>query len=279
MPEMPEVETVANGLRQGGAGFPSILGRRIQGAELLWPRTLTAPSAAEFLSRLPGQAIEQVGRRGKVLQLRLTQDWLLVHLRMSGDLRVEKQDAPSAAHHRLLLWLDEGLRLAFNDARKFGRVWLVSDPLEVLGSLGPEPLNPGLTAVEFYTRLHTTRRQLKPLLLDQAFLAGLGNIYTDEALHLARLHPQTPANVLSPAQAEILLANIRRVLQDGIRHHGASIDWVYRGGEFQNHFYVYQRTSQPCQNCGTAIQRLIVGQRSTHFCPRCQPAWAAEGAG
>jgi len=103
MPEMPEVETVANGLRQGGAGFPSILGRRIQGAELLWPRTLAAPSAAEFLSRLPGQAIEQVGRRGKVLQLRLTQDWLLVHLRMSGDLRVEKQDAPSAAHHRLLL--------------------------------------------------------------------------------------------------------------------------------------------------------------------------------
>ena len=147
----------------------------------------------------------------------------------------------------------------------------------MVGNLGPEPLDEGLTADDFFTHLHTTRRQLKPLLLDQTFLAGLGNIYTDEALNLAKLHPLTPANSLTQDQAERLLEGIRTVLGDGIARNGASIDWVYRGGEFQNYFRVYQRTGEPCPECGTPIERITVGQRGTHFCPQCQPAYSLNG--
>jgi formamidopyrimidine-DNA glycosylase len=161
--------------------------------------------------------------------------------------------------------------MVFNDTRKFGRVWLLEDPEEVLGLLGPEPLGESLTSSIFYGMLHCRRRQLKPLLLDQTFLAGLGNIYTDEALHHARLHPLALSDRLSIEQADRLLYSIRNVLQEGIRRQGASIDWVYRGGDFQNYFRVYQRTGEPCPECGTAILRLVIGQRGTHFCPDCQP--------
>ena len=270
MPELPEVETIANGLRQGGFGCPSILNRRIEGVRLFWERTLATPSPEEFYRRVVGQTITAVGRRGKYLLLTLMPDSLIFHLRMSGDLILEPVDAPIPLHHRLLLDLQGGIRLAFNDTRKFGRAWLVLDPGQVLNGLGPEPFDPVLTPVVFHDNLLRSHRQLKPLLLNQAFLAGLGNIYTDEALFLARLHPLTSSRDLSPLQAEVLLASIRQVLQEGIQHHGASIDWVYRGGDFQNHFRVYQRTGQPCQICSTPVQRTVVGQRATHYCPNCQ---------
>ena len=271
MPELPEVETIRRALRDGGRDGPPLVGRTIQAAHLLWARTLATPSPTEFQPRIAGQIIRDVGRRGKFLLLELSTDVLLIHLRMSGDLLVEPQAAPLAAHHRLVLDLDGDLRLAFNDPRKFGRAWLVGDPDEILAGLGPEPLAEGLTPEDFYRRLHHHRRQLKPLLLDQAFLAGLGNIYADEALHLAGLYPLSLASQLDEAQAARLLASIRQVLEDGIRRQGASIDWVYRGGDFQNYFHVYQRTGEACNNCGTPIQRIVVGQRGTHFCPVCQP--------
>jgi formamidopyrimidine-DNA glycosylase len=270
VPELPEVETIRQALLQGGRDGPSLLGRRILGAHLLWARTLAAPSPGEFLARLPGQAIEDVGRRGKFLLLRLTGDTLLFHLRMSGDLVVEPRETPPAPHHRLMLDLEGDLRLSFNDTRKFGRAWLVADPQEVLGGLGPEPLDEALGPQEFYERLHAHRRQLKPLLLDQSFIAGLGNIYADEALHLARLHPLAIASALDEQAARHLLESIRRVLEEGIRRQGASIDWVYRGGDFQNYFRVYRRAGQPCPRCGEPIARILVGQRSTHYCPNCQ---------
>jgi len=279
MPELPEVETIANGLRQGSFESPSILGRTILRADLLWARTLAEPTPDIFLKRIQGQKIETIGRRGKFLQMGLSQDWLLYHLRMSGDLLVEAQPAVTAPHHRLILILDEGLQLAFNDTRKFGRVWLVRDPETVTGSLGPEPLDPAFTPEKFYQRLQKSKRQIKPLLLDQAFLAGLGNIYTDEALYLSRLHPLTPADRIQAERASELLENIRRVLQAGIRHHGSSIDWVYRGGDFQNYFNVYQRTGQACRRCGTPVERIVVGQRGTHFCPSCQPQSTEAAAG
>lgn len=271
MPELPEVETIANGLRQGGFGNPSILNQRITEASLLWERTLAIPAAEEFYARVVGQTILEVSRRGKFLLLTLTPDSLIFHLRMSGDLLVEPAAAPIPPHHRLVLKLHNGFRLGFNDTRKFGRAWLVRNPADVVSGLGPEPFAAELTPAVFHASLLRCRRQLKPLLLDQAFLAGLGNIYTDEALFLARLHPLTSAQDLTFAQAEALLASIRQVLQEGIRHHGASIDWVYRGGDFQNYFRVYQRTGQPCLVCGAPLQRILVGQRSTHFCPNCQP--------
>jgi len=137
--------------------------------------------------------------------------------------------------------------------------------------LGPEPLDETLTAEAFHRRLTVTHRALKPLLMDQRFLVGLGNIYADEALFYANLHPLRPAHTLTALEASRLLEAIRLVLQEGIRRNGASIDWVYRGGDFQNHFTVYGRAGQPCRRCGTPIQRLRIAQRSAHLCPRCQP--------
>ena len=142
----------------------------------------------------------------------------------------------------------------------------------VFARLGPEPLDGSLTGEILHQRLQNRKRQIKPLLLDQGFIAGLGNIYTDEALNLARIHPLTRANGLTRKQAEALLIAIRTVLAEGIRRNGASIDWVYQGGDFQNYFRVYQRTGEPCPVCGTSIQKIVVGQRGTHFCPVCQVA-------
>ena len=207
--------------------------------------------------------------------------YLFVHLRMSGDLYIKEVDTMPEKHDRLILTLASPLpkgdgagmmesKFVFNDTRKFGRVWLVRDPDEVVGGLGPEPLSDEFTAQMLYERLQSRHRQLKPLLLDQSFLAGMGNIYTDEALHKARLHPLTASDSVNREQAGALREAIREVLQEGIRRNGASIDWVYRGGEFQNYFRVYDRKGQPCPVCGTAIERLVVGQRGTHVCPNCQ---------
>jgi formamidopyrimidine-DNA glycosylase len=277
MPELPEVETIARTLRLGGRGGPALVGRHILGATQFWERTLVEPSPAEFTSRLVGQVILDIGRRGKFLYFQLTRDWLIFHLRMSGDLLVRSSGTPLETHDRLVLDLDGDIQLVFNDTRKFGRVWLVDEVDRVVGNLGPEPLDESLTAEDLFTRLHATRRQLKPLLLDQTFLSGLGNIYVDEALNLAKLHPLTPANRLTEQQATRLLESIRTVLRDGISRNGASIDWVYRGGDFQNYFRVYQRTGEPCPVCGTPIARIIVGQRGTHYCPHCQPVLDPNG--
>ena len=270
MPELPEIETFRRILRDGTAESPSLLGKRIQDARLLWERTLAEPAPEAFRSRIIGQTIRDFGRRAKYLLIELDQDMLIIHLRMSGDLRVERESDPIAPHDRLLLIFDDGLRLAFNDTRKFGRVWLSEEPSDLLGKLGPEPFDGSLSPETFHAMLSSHRRQLKPLLLDQSFIAGLGNIYTDEALHRSHLHPQALACDLDWAQSTALLENIRAVLEAGIAANGASIDWVYRGGGFQNEFQVYQRKGQPCYQCGTPIERIVVGQRGTHICPHCQ---------
>lgn len=277
MPELPEVETIVRALREGGRGGDALPGRRVGGACVLWPRALQSPPADDFSRRIAGQSVRGVERRGKYILLPLTIDTLLMHLRMSGDLRVERslEGGPLEGlkpHDRALFWFEDGLRLVFNDPRKFGRIWLTANPQEVVGELGPEPFSPTLTPQSFHQRLVSKKRQLKPLLLDQSFLAGLGNIYTDESLHMARLHPLMASDRLTVGQAEVLLNAIRWVLEEGIRRNGASIDWVYRGGDFQNYFRVYQRTGKACPVCGHAVQRMVVGQRGTHYCPVCQPA-------
>jgi formamidopyrimidine-DNA glycosylase len=276
MPELPEVETIIRALRDGGRNGPPLPGRTLASAEVLWRRTLAEPDYQEFLLCLPGQTIERLSRRGKFGMLHLTRDTLIIHLRMSGDLRAEYglseqgNPLPLQPHDRAVFYFQDGVRLAFNDARKFGRIWLVSDPETVTGMLGPEPLDESLTPTRFYNMLQSRQRQLKPMLLDQTFLAGMGNIYTDEALHLARLHPSQLSNTLDEEQAERLLGAIRTILNRGILTHGASIDWVYRGGDFQNDFRVYRRTGLPCPICQTPVQRTVIGQRSTHICPVCQ---------
>jgi len=270
VPELPEVETICNGLRLGGFGQPSILGRTIREASVFWPKSIATPSLDEFLGLLPGQKIGDINRRGKFVLIELDRHVLIVHLRMSGDLQVRQEGDARATHDRVEFVFSEGDRLVFNDTRKFGRVWLVEDVNQVTGSLGPEPFDGNLTGEMFFSMLQGSSRQVKPLLLDQGFLAGLGNIYSDEALFLAKIHPLRVARMVNALDAARLLETIRQVLQEGIHHHGASIDWVYRGGDFQNYFRVYQRTGQPCIVCQAPIQRIIVGQRSTHFCPNCQ---------
>jgi formamidopyrimidine-DNA glycosylase len=270
MPELPEVETVARSLLQGQGTGATLLGQRVARARVDWARTIAFPSAAGFRKRVVGQSVKGVGRRGKFIRIDLDKDSLLVHLRMSGDLMLGYEAKPIGSHSRMELYFDSGLQLSFNDPRKFGRVWLVSELDQVLSELGPEPFDAKLTPARFHTMLTSRNRQLKPLLLDQTFLAGLGNIYADEALWTARLHPLTPSGGVSKQQAGDLLRAIRKVLREGIRRNGASIDWVYRGGDFQNHFKAYQQTGEPCPRCGTPIRRTLVGQRSTHFCPKCQ---------
>jgi formamidopyrimidine-DNA glycosylase len=264
MPELPEVETIARTLR------PALIGKTILSADLRWPRTLAAPSAAAFKKHLKGQRIESISRRGKFLDLQLSDSHLLIHLRMSGDLLVVLGGYQPAKHDRLIAQLSEDTSLIFSDPRKFGRVWLVDDPAGIFRDLGPEPLSDAFTPDWLFSALRQRRRQLKPLLLDQTFLAGLGNIYTDEALHLAKLHPLSRSDSATRKQVSGLWQAIREVLEEGVRRNGASIDWVYRGGDFQNHFRVYGRTGEPCSVCKTPIERITVGQRGTHFCPHCQ---------
>jgi formamidopyrimidine-DNA glycosylase len=273
MPELPEVETIVRALREGGRGGEALPGHRIEAVDVSWARSVAEPSVEGFTRQVAGQRIEAVTRRGKFVVLQLDRQALLIHLRMSGDLRVESTGEQTQPHDRIRFFLSGGLSLVFNDPRKFGRVWLVDDWQNTLAGLGPEPLDEAFTVGEFAQRLRVTRRRIKPLLLDQTFLAGLGNIYTDEALHLGRIHPLAPAWKLSTEQVARLWGAIRSVLMEGIRRNGASIDWVYRGGEFQHHFLVYQRAGMPCQGCGNPIQRIVVGQRGTYFCPVCQPPW------
>ncbi len=266
MPELPEVETITRNLA------PQLLGREVLSVSLLWHKTLAAPATeAELRQMLQGQRITSLSRRAKYLHLELGLYHLFIHLRMSGDLSLRPTEKPPAPHDRALFHLSGEETLAFNDPRKFGRIWLTLHPQDITSRLGPEPLSPAFTARQLHQSLSQKQRQMKPLLLDQSFLAGLGNIYTDESLHLAGIHPARLSNTISPEQAQRLHAAIQTVLQTGIAQNGASIDWVYRGGNFQNHFRAYQRTGEPCPVCGTAIQRTVIGQRSTHFCPNCQP--------
>lgn len=264
MPELPEVETIARKLK------PELVGRTIRSADLRWRRTLAAPSPKKFKEQIQGQKILDVGRRAKFLIVRLSSFHLLIHLRMSGDLHIKDSANQPEKHDRLIIKLSGNKSLAFNDTRKFGRVWLTDDPANIFGALGPEPLSKDFSPQWLHAALRKKHRQLKPLLLDQTFLAGLGNIYTDEALNMAKLHPLRVSSSVTAKQAEALHDAIRAVLKEGIRRNGASIDWVYRGGEFQNYFRAYDREGEPCLNCGAKIKRITVGQRGTHYCPRCQ---------
>ncbi len=270
MPELPEVETICRALRSGGRDAPAIVGWQIKQAEVFWQKTLAEPGLVDFLQRIQNQEVVDIHRRGKFIIIQLTSDFFVVHLRMSGDIRVEPDEKELLQHDRLVVYFQNGYYLAFNDTRKFGRVWLLKDLDGLLHRLGPEPLEI-IDADDFYQRLVSRNRQLKPLLMDQTFISGMGNIYTDEALHIAGIHPLARSAQLSRPQAQKLLTAIQNVLAKGIERNGASIDWIYRGGSFQNEFRVYARSGQACPICGTLIEKILVGQRGTHFCPDCQP--------
>ena len=264
MPELPEVETLVRQLRA------PCIGRRIEDVTLRWPRHIAAPSARAFKRDIRGQKITALDRRGKYFVFTLSSRVLLIHLKMSGDLEVVKSRAPRAKHEHTLFHFDNGQDLRFSDSRKFGRVYLVDDPDEITGRLGPEPLARSFTSQKLWALFTSRRRPLKTLLLDQTVIAGVGNIYADESLHRARLHPERRSDTLTATEARALWQSVRHILNAAIKHNGSSIDWVYRGGEHQNHFRVYDRAGEPCFNCGTPIRRMTLGGRGTHFCPHCQ---------
>jgi formamidopyrimidine-DNA glycosylase len=271
MPELPEVETVARGLRM------SLVGATIVGAEVRWTRSVIPSDPPAFARRLVGQTVTDVGRRGKWVVIGLVGgSALLVHLRMTGRLLLESEAGLDDRHLRVLLFLDDGRRLRFFDQRKFGRLVLTSEPQEVLGELGPEPLAEEFTPEQFLELLGRRRGRIKPLLLNQRFLAGLGNIYADEALWRAGIHPLRPADTLTPGDVRRLHRAIRSVLRAAIASGGTTLpDRTYqqvdgRSGEFAGRLAVYGRADQPCPRCGVAIERITVGQRGTHLCPHCQ---------
>jgi formamidopyrimidine-DNA glycosylase len=264
MPELPEVETIVRGLRG------PLVGCTFTGVIALWPNSIKTP-LAELEQRLPGQRIEAINRRAKYLRFDLSGgDTLLLHLKMSGDLRVEPVSEPPHPHVRTIFNLDNAHQLRFIDPRKFGRVYLTTDPAAVLGHLGPEPLADDFTAGDFAALFYRRKGRLKPLLLNQAFIAGIGNIYADESCFLAKVDPRRPVDTLTAEELERLYHAIRQALTYGLMFKGATLDQVYRGGEFQNHFQVYGRTGQPCHTCGAPIQRVVLGGRSSHFCEHCQ---------
>jgi formamidopyrimidine-DNA glycosylase len=271
MPELPEVECIARGLRRGTQALPPLPGQRIARVSLRWKRHIAQPSSNTFQQRIRGRTILDVSRRGKFLVFPLDEGTMLIHLRMSGDLEMAPLGSPPGRFDRTVFFFEAPWELRFSDARKFGKIHLLSDPQDVLGALGPEPLDDGFTAKAFVARLAKHRRVLKPLLLDQRFIAGLGNIYVDESLHRAGIHPLRRSDSLQDDEAHAVWRGIRAALRTGLRHNGASIDWVYRGGSFQNRFRVYQRTGEPCPKCRTPIERTVVAQRGTYFCPNCQP--------
>ncbi len=275
MPELPEVETVVRLVR------PKLVGRTIEGADVRWERTLGGASAGAFRRAVVGARVASAWRRAKYLVFDLERDgatagWLVGHLRMTGRMHVERDGWDPGPYGRVALRLDRGKVLHFVDVRKFGRLRFVTDLAEAFAGLGPEPLGDEFTAEAFAAALRRRRRMLKPLLLDQSFVAGLGNIYVDEALHEARLHPLRLASTVGPEPARRLHAAIRRTLAAAIEREGSSFDAFYRTpegqpGSYQHQFRVYGRAGRPCPECGRPIRRLVVGQRGTHVCPGCQP--------
>jgi formamidopyrimidine-DNA glycosylase len=267
MPELPEVEMVVRGLRT------PLVGRTIEDVWYDLPKVIGAPGVDEFIVRAVGQTFRAINRRAKYILCELDHDILAVHLKMTGRLYVS--DKTEDRWVRLRLRLDNGQSLNFSDARRFGRVFLVRDIAAIAPDLGPEPLEDAFTVDVLRERLNRRHKLIKALLLDQSFIAGVGNIYADEALHRAGIHPLRAADQLTDEEIARLYGTIRDALNSGINHEGASINWYRKPdgtrGESQDYLYVYGRTGEPCLTCGHPIEKIRVAQRGTHFCPSCQP--------
>ncbi len=268
MPELPEVETIRNEL------LPYIVGRTISGVTLFWERMLRQPSPAEFHPRISGQKVTGLSRRGKYLVFQLGGGGCLIaHLKMSGSLLLGKGSPPE--YTRAIIHLDDGTSIFFRDPRKFGTLQLVEDSDSVLCKLGPEPLSSSFTPETLYDSLKKRKAPIKALLLDQSFIAGIGNMYADEALFVAGIHPLKPSNSLSRTEAHRLHRAIQDVLREAIGNKGASVNTYFRpGGEMgtaHSQFQVAHRGGKPCPTCNTPIQRIPIRNRGSYFCPRCQP--------
>ncbi len=272
MPELPEVETI---VREIG---PSITGHKIAGVEVRSGSSVASLSPEDLASGLVGRKIERVRRRAKYIVIDLENgNKLVVHLAMTGRLLLRATGSPEDRFTRIVFTLDKGQEVRYADARKFGRVRLLT-PAEyekIDRRHGPEPLTADFKLEEFRQGLRRRSTRIKPLLLDQSFVAGLGNIYADEALYEARINPARPARALSDDEIARLFRAIRHVLAAGVRDRGTTFDsYVDAFGRIGGHQFrlsVYRKTGEPCPRCGTPIERQVIAGRSSHFCPKCQP--------
>jgi formamidopyrimidine-DNA glycosylase len=274
MPELPEVETVRRGL------LKRLPGKTITGVRVLRAESIACPDPAQFARQIKGKTFGDVWRRGKYVIFELNRGAKLVaHLRMSGRLLVGKKLAVRQEHVRVRLQLDNGEELVFEDMRVFGRLWYVPQSRQVeeivpaLAELGPEPLE-NLSAAYMQAQLATRKQPIKSALLDQTLIAGIGNIYADESLHLSGINPSKPSRELNYRELTLLCKNIKQVLRRAIELRGSSLrnytDSAGVNGGYQNRAHVYGREGEPCHNCGTRIERVKLSGRSSHFCPTCQ---------
>ena len=280
MPELPEVETVRRGLNK------LTTNQTIKGGEVLLTRTLAYPdNIEEFYQGVTGNAIASWHRRGKYLLAQLSSyqqsaGWLGVHLRMTGQLLWVEQDSPLQKHTRIRLFFPENRELRFVDTRTFGKFWYVPPEIELesiitgLQKLGPEPFAKDFSLEYFIQKLSNRRRHIKTLLLDQAIVAGIGNIYADEALFKSGIKPNTIAANLTPEQIKRLHLAIIEVLQTSIDKGGTTfsdfLNLLGVSGNYGDSALVYGRKEQPCRVCGTPIEKIKLAGRSSHFCPNCQ---------
>ncbi len=270
MPELPEVETVKNELS------PYVVGHRITGVTLIWEGIVRQPSAEEFCSRIVGQEITGIDRRGKYLIVGLSGgDVLIIHLKMTGSLLVSQDSSELPRYTRAIIHLDKGTNIFFRDPRKFGVLRLVEDENSIVGKLGPEPLEADFTPQVLARRLAKRTAPMKALLCEQSLIAGIGSMYADEALFASGIHPLRAGGSLSQEEIKRLHSAIRQVLWAAIGNKGASVNTYFRPdgtkGTAHFEFKVAHRGGKPCYNCGTPIKRIVVRNRGTYFCPRCQP--------
>jgi formamidopyrimidine-DNA glycosylase len=274
MPELPEVETVRRTLNQ------LVAGKRIERVTVRLPRIIQRPAEPEqFAAALAGRTIESVERRGKFLRILMDGLVLVSHLRMEGRYGVYGKDEPIELHTHVIFHFDDGTELRYKDVRQFGTMHLFAPGedlmLPPLNKLGIEPLEDAFTLAAFKQALAGRITKIKPLLLNQELVVGLGNIYVDEALFTAGIHPERTADTLKSAEWARLHEAIRATLGRAVEAGGSSIKSYVNGqgemGMFQHELLVYGRKNEPCRRCGRSIEKLVVGGRGTHICTKCQP--------
>ncbi len=274
MPELPEVQTIVNDLKKD-----HLIGASIAKAEVFWAKTIDTLAQKDFCSQISGTIILDIYRRGKYIVLSLTGKTLLIHLRMSGRFTLESpKKAEIEPHERVRLYLNDGRILVFEDPRKFGRLYLLEHPEEKLDKLGVDPLSEPFTLAYLIDAFKKRSVKIKALLLNQQILSGIGNIYADEALFKAKIHPEKRANKLSKNEIKALHVSIREVLELGVLHGGTSLGTsranfhsaTGKRGENLPNLLVYQRERLPCSECRNPIMKITSGGRGTHFCPHCQ---------
>lgn len=274
MPELPEVETVVRTLEK------QISKAKIENVEVFWDNIIATPGVQDFKDKISGQSFEGFGRYGKYLIFTMSESVLIVHLRMEGKFYIRnKDDRYDSKHIHVIFHLEDGRQLQYHDTRKFGKMYLYNKEANIhdypcMKSIGYDAFDEELTSSYLYSKYHRSQKTMKQLLLDQAIMAGPGNIYVDEICFSSGIHPLTRGNKVSKAKCEVILQETRRILNGAIKYGGTTIRSYTSSlgvdGRFQLHLKVHKREGETCKVCGTEIKRIVVNTRSTYYCPTCQ---------